>query len=96
MIEIFYEGYAFKINSFHYCDRFFPKMTLANDRKFHFWDYDVVADTWEECLFQSLAACKVITSDYGISPPISIGEIVKIWKTECHDEMECDVDEIPF
>jgi hypothetical protein len=96
MIEIFYEGYAFTIEKYEYkfddSDKYFSKITLPNDKASHFWDYDVVSSTWENCLFESLTACKAITIDYGINP-INIGE-VELFFNQSHPE--CDSNEIPF
>jgi hypothetical protein len=96
MIEIFYEGYAFTIDKFDYkfddCDKFFSTITLPDDKTSHFWDYDIVADTWENCLFESLTACCKITTDYGFSP-INFGEVELFFNQPKPND---DPDEIPF
>lgn len=95
MIEIFYEGYAFTIEKKSYCDEYFSTITLASDRKHHFWSDDVVADSWEKCLIQSLKACDDITKDYGFSPNISIGEVFLDFLEYLGNPEYCE-DGIPF
>lgn len=67
-VEFFYEGYRFLIEEYGYGGDLFKSWISLPDGSLHFVEYNVFAETWEQCLFETMENCRWITSDYGVSP----------------------------